>query len=34
MLYFHALALSSHMGTIKKPEKGNEILNDYLINLS
>ena len=34
MLYFHALAVLNYMGTIKKPEKGNKILNDYLINLS
>ena len=34
MLYFHALASSSHRGTINEPEKGKEILNDYAINLS
>jgi hypothetical protein len=34
MLYFHTLAVLNYMGTIKKPENGNKVLNDYLINLS
>ena len=34
MLYFHVLVMSSHKGAINEPEEGNEILNDWLINLS
>ena len=34
MLYFHVLVMSSNRGAINGPEEGNEILNDWLINLS
>ena len=32
--YFHVLAESGHMGMIEEAEKSNNILNDYLLNLS
>ena len=32
--YFHILSDSGHMGMIEEVEKSNQILNDYLINLS